>query len=355
MPSSIIADPVGMGEDAANFDCGAAMPPLAISIGDPAGVGPEVIAKAWAIRAAHRLPPFFAIGDRRSIEAVWNGPIVQIARPIDAKAVFDDALPLLQLDEPGEIVPGQPTLAGARVALDSVEMAVGLARSGAVSAIVTGPVAKSQLYSIGFTHPGQTEFIAERCGIAAENVAMMLAGPDLRTVPVTIHRSLASVPRALTTDLILSRARAALRGLQRDFGIASPRLAVAGLNPHAGEGGAMGAEEVEIIQPAVRALQEEGINVVGPLSPDTMFHANARAAYDAAICMYHDQALIPLKTLYFDLGVNVTLGLPVLRTAPDHGTAFSIAGRSEANPRAMIAAIALAGECARMRCGATPV
>lgn len=330
-------------------DCGNDLPPLAVSIGDPAGIGPEVIAKAWAIRAAHRLPPFFAIGDRRSIEAVWDGPIAQIARPGDTKRLFDDALPLLQVDEPGEIIPGQPTLAGARVALDSVEMAVGLARSGAASALVTGPVAKSQLYAIGFAHPGQTEFVAERCGVAAENVAMMMAGPDLRTVPVTIHKALASVPRALTTELILSRARAVVRGLQRDFGIARPRLAIAGLNPHAGEGGAMGREEIDIIQPAIRILQEDGVDIIGPLSPDTMFHSSARTAYDAAICMYHDQALIPLKTLYFDLGVNVTLGLPVLRTAPDHGTAFNIAGRGEANPRAMIAAIALAGECARTR------
>ena len=336
-----------------DFDCGPELPPLAISIGDPAGVGPEVIAKAWAVRAAHRLPPFFAIGDRRSIEAVWDGPIAQIARPSDAKQLFNDALPLLQVDEPGEIIPGAPTLAGARVALDSVEMAVGLARSGAVSGLVTGPVAKAQLYVIGFNYPGQTEFIAERCGIAAENVAMMLTGPDLRTVPVTIHRPLASVPKALTTELILSRGRAVVRGLQRDFGIAAPRLAFAGLNPHAGEGGAMGREEIEIILPAIQTLQEEGVTCIGPLSPDTMFHATARSRYDAAMCMYHDQALIPLKTLYFDMGVNVTLGLPVLRTAPDHGTAFNIAGRAEANPRAMIAAIALAGECARMRCAAT--
>lgn len=337
---------------APDFDCGPELPPLAISIGDPAGVGPEVIAKAWAVRAAHRLPPFFAIGDRRSIEAVWDGPVVQIARPSEAKQLFNDALPLLQVDEPGEIVPGEPTLAGARVALDSVEMAVGLARSGAVSGLVTGPVAKAQLYAIGFNYPGQTEFIAERCGIAAENVAMMLTGPDLRTVPVTIHRPLSSVPKALTTELILSRARAVVRGLQRDFGIAAPRLAFAGLNPHAGEGGAMGREEIDIILPAIKVLQEEGVAAFGPLSPDTMFHASARTRYDAAMCMYHDQALIPLKTLYFDTGVNVTLGLPVLRTAPDHGTAFNIAGRGDANPRAMIAAIALAGDCARMRCAA---
>jgi 4-hydroxythreonine-4-phosphate dehydrogenase len=228
-------------------------------------------------------------------------------------------------------------------------MAVGLARSGAAAGLVTGPVAKSQLYAIGFRHPGQTEFVAERCGVAAENVAMMMVGPDLRTVPVTIHRPLAKVAEGLTSELIVSRARTVARGLARDFGISAPRLAVAGLNPHAGEGGTMGREELDVILPALALLREEGIDVSGPHSPDTMFHAAARAGYDAAICMYHDQALIPLKTLYFDTGVNMTLGLPVLRTSPDHGTAFGIAGKGEANPRAMIAAIALAGQCARAR------
>jgi 4-hydroxythreonine-4-phosphate dehydrogenase len=323
--------------------------PLAVSVGDPAGIGPEVIAKAWAIRDAHRLPPFFAIGDRRSIEAVWNGPIAQITHPSGAGAVFQEALPLVQVDEPDDVVPGVPTPAGARCALDSLEIGVGLTRSGAASGLVTGPVSKAQLYSIGFRHPGQTEFVAERCGIAAENVAMMMVGPDLRTVPVTIHRPLARVVEALTTELIVSRSRTVARGLQRDFGIERPRLAIAGLNPHAGEGGNMGREEIDIIGPAVQILRDEGLDVSGPHSPDTMFHAAARAAYDAAICMYHDQALIPLKTLHFDTGVNMTLGLPVLRTSPDHGTAFGIAGRGEANPRAMIAAILLAGQCARAR------
>jgi 4-hydroxythreonine-4-phosphate dehydrogenase len=328
---------------------GGAVSPLAVSLGDPAGVGPEVIAKAWAVRAAHLLPPFFAIGDRRSLEAVWNGPIAQITHPQDAVQAFGGALPLLQVDDPGEIEPGVPNLAGARCALDSVEMAVGLARSGAVAGLVTGPVAKSQLYAIGFRHPGQTEFVAERCGVAAENVAMMMVGPDLRTVPVTIHRPLAKVAEGLTTELILSRARTVARGLARDFGIPAPRLSVAGLNPHAGEGGTMGREEIDVILPAIQQLRDEGIDVSGPHSPDTMFHAAARAGYDAAICMYHDQALIPLKTLYFDTGVNMTLGLPVLRTSPDHGTAFGIAGKGQANPRAMTAAIALAGQCARTR------
>jgi len=323
--------------------------PLAVSLGDPAGVGPEVVAKAWAIREAHRLHPFFAIGDKRSIEAVWDGPVVQIGHPGEASEVFETALPLLQVDDPGEIIPGTPNLAGARCALDSVELAVGLARAGSASGLVTGPVAKSQLYAIGFTHPGQTEFIAERCGVAAENVAMMLVGPDLRTVPITIHKPFATVVDFLTVELIVSRARVCARGLIRDFGIAEPRLAVAGLNPHAGEGGSLGREEIDIIAPAIAELRAEGLQVMGPMPPDTMFHAAARAHYDAAICMYHDQALIPLKTLYFDTGVNMTLGLPLLRTAPDHGTAFNIAGRGEATPRAMIAAIALAGQCAAAR------
>jgi 4-hydroxythreonine-4-phosphate dehydrogenase len=256
---------------------------------------------------------------------------------------------LLRVDDAGAIVPGQPNLEGARCALDAVEMAVGLARSGAASGLVTAPVAKAQLYAIGFTHPGQTEFIAERCGIAAENVAMMLVGADLRTVPITIHVPIGRVVEALTTDLIISRARAVSRSLVRDFGIPRPRLAVAGLNPHAGEAGQIGREESEVIAPAVAALVAEGIDATGPMPPDTMFHAPAREQYDAAICMYHDQALIPLKTLYFDSGVNMTVGLPVRRTAPDHGTAFGIDGRGVANPRAMIAAIALAGSCARAR------
>ncbi|WP_448582342.1 4-hydroxythreonine-4-phosphate dehydrogenase PdxA [Thermaurantiacus sp.] len=328
------------------------MPPLAVALGDPAGIGPEVIAKAWAMREALGLDPFFAIGDRRSLEAVSSVPVATLTRPQDALGLFDAALPLLQVDDPGEIEPGRPNLAGARCALDSLELAVGLARAGIASGLVTAPVAKSQLYAIGFQHPGQTEFIAERCGVAASNVAMMMVGPDLRTVPVTIHIPLAEVPQALTTDLILARARTTARGLVRDFGIATPRLAIAGLNPHASEGGAMGSEEARIIGPAIVQLQSEGLDVTGPHAPDSLFHAAARPRYDAVICMYHDQALIPLKTLYFDEGVNMTLGLPILRTAPDHGTAFAIAGKDLASPRAMIAAIRLAGQCARLRASA---
>ena len=327
----------------------ASLPPLAVALGDPSGIGPEIVAKAWDARHAEGLPPFFAVGDARSIELVWPGPIVRLSDPAAAAAAFADALPIVEIEDGGPITPGEPNLAGARCSLDALEMAFGLTRSGAAGALVTGPVAKAQLYAIGFSHPGQTEFVAERCGVARENVAMMLAGPTLRTVPVTTHVPLASVRDLLSIDLIVARARAAWRGLVRDFGIERPRLAIAGFNPHAGEGGALGPEEGELIEPAVARLREEGIDVVGPLAADTMFHERARARYDVAICLYHDQALIPLKTLHFDDGVNLTLGLPIVRTAPDHGTAFGIAGQDIANPGAMIAAIRLAGECAARR------
>jgi 4-hydroxythreonine-4-phosphate dehydrogenase len=325
------------------------MTPLAVSLGDPAGIGPEIAAKAWERRFTDRLPPFFVVGDARALEAVWAGPIARITDPAQAVALFPQALPLVSVEDAGAIVPGEPNLAGARCALDSLEYAVGLARSGTAAGVVTGPVAKAQLYDIGFSHPGQTEFIAERCGVAAENVAMMLAGPTLRTVPVTIHVPLAQVPSLLTAELIMARARVTERGLQRDFGIASPRIAVAGLNPHAGEGGAIGREELEIVIPALEQLRAEGMAIEGPLAADTMFHPRARARYDAALCLYHDQALIPIKTLHFDEGVNLTLGLPIVRAAPDHGTAFALAGKGLADPGAFVAAIALAGQCAEHR------
>ena len=255
--------------------------PLAVSIGDPAGIGPEVVAAAWAARVAEGLPPFLAIGDRRALEAVWDGPIITLAAPGDAAAAFDQGLPLVQVDDPGEIVPGDANLAGARCALDSLEIAVGLARNGFAGGIVTGPVSKSQLYAIGFNYPGQTEFVAERCGISASNAVMMLAGPTLRTVPVTVHVALADVPKMLTVELIVAKARVTARALVRDFGIARPRLAFAGLNPHAGESGTLGREDGEIIRPAIEILRAEDIAVHGPLSADSMFHVAARQHYDA--------------------------------------------------------------------------
>lgn len=324
-------------------------PPLAVAMGDPAGIGPEVIAKAWQARDVAGLPPFFAVGDARAIERVWTGPVVRIGSPSEATAAFADALPVLVIEDAGEIIPGVPDAEGARCAFHSLEVAAGLARSGAAAALVTGPVSKRQLYDIGFTHPGQTEFVAERCGIAPENAVMMLAGPSLRVVPLTTHMPLADVAKTLSVELAVSRGRTTARGLQRNFGIENPRLAFAGFNPHAGESGALGREEIDILEPAIQLLRDEGIDATGPFAADTMFHARARANYDAAICGYHDQALIPLKALHFDEGVNMTLGLPIVRTSPDHGTAFPIAGKDQAVPGAMIAAISMAAEAARVR------
>src|SRR5579884_1339168 len=323
--------------------------PLAVSLGDPAGIGPEVIAKCWDNRDSFALPPFVAIGDPRSLAAIWDGPIELVEDPRQADTAFDYGLPLIQLNAPQADVPGHPSVAGAHTSLDSLEIAVGLARSGSASAVVTGPVAKEQLYAIGFQHPGQTEFVAERCGVASSNVVMMLAGPTLRTVPVTTHLPLSEVPGNLSAALIESRGRAALRGLQRNFGIADPRLAVSALNPHAGEGGQLGREEIDLIEPAIAALAAEGWRVTGPHPADTMFHDRARANYDAALCMYHDQALIPIKALHFEEAVNITLGLPIVRTAPDHGTAFDIAGQDRADARPMAAAIRMAAESAALR------
>lgn len=323
--------------------------PLAVAMGDPAGVGPEILAKAWAAREARGMPPFVAVGDARAVERVWPGPVAVVDSFAAGAERFDEALPVLQVEDAGEIVPGTPDVEGARCALHSLELAVGLVRSGAARGLVTGPVSKAQLYAIGFDYPGQTEFVAERCGIAGENVVMLLAGPTLRVVPITTHVPLASVSGLLSVELVVAKARATARGLTRNFGIAAPRLAFAGLNPHAGEGGAIGREEIDILEPAIAQLRAEGIDATGPFAADTMFHARARERYDVALCCYHDQALVPLKTLHFDDGVNMTLGLPIVRTAPDHGTAFGIAGRDAANPGATIAAIAMAGEAADRR------
>lgn len=316
--------------------------PLAISVGDPAGIGPEIIGKAWEARNREKLPPFFAIGDVGCFAPHWNGPVVKIDNPADSFAHFDSALPVIEVHSCISVKPGEPDLDGAHCAYQALEMAIGFARAGSAAALVTGPVSKTQLYAVGFTHPGQTEFIAERCGVSKNNAVMMLAGPDLRVVPMTTHIPLASVASKLDGRLIRQRLRATAKGLQRNFGIEKPRLAVAGFNPHAGESGNMGREEIDIFGPAIAQIRSEGFDVVGPLSADTMFHAEARSHYDAALCAYHDQALIPLKTLYFHDAVNITLGLPVVRTSPDHGTAFGIAGQNIAMPHSMIAAIKMA-------------
>jgi 4-hydroxythreonine-4-phosphate dehydrogenase len=327
--------------------------PLAVSIGDPAGVGPELLAEAWARRSEEGLTPFFAVGGATILAAaaVQRGidvPVESIADPADAAKVFFRALPVLDLAD-GAYRPGAPDRDGAALALASLTQAARLAVSGASSGLVTGPIAKARLAEVGFRHPGQTEFVAEASGVVPKDAVMMLAGPSLRTVPLTVHLALAEVPQALNVELIRRRCSIVARALQRDFGLANPRLAIAALNPHAGEDGRFGDEEARIIAPAIAALQAEGITVTGPHPADALFAPHARGGYDVALCMYHDQALIPLKTLDFDNGVNVTLGLPVIRTSPDHGTAFAIAGKRQANPGATIAAIRMASECAARR------
>lgn len=330
--------------------------PLAVSLGDPAGVGPELICEAWARREEERLPSFFACDGSAVLRqaAETRGldvPIELVANVTEAAATFPRALPVLgNLDASYE--PSAPEPDGARLALASLGRAGGLAVAREASALVTGPIAKSLLAEVGFAFPGQTEFVAYACGVAAQDAVMMLAGPQLRTVPLTVHCPLSEVPGRLSVQLILERSRIVARALRSDFGIAAPRLAICGLNPHAGESGRMGREEIEIVEPAIAALRAEGIDASGPHPADTLFAPRKRETYDVAIAMYHDQALVPLKTLDFDQGVNVTLGLPVVRTSPDHGTAFDIAGKGLADPGAMIAAIRMAGEIAARRAAA---
>ncbi|MCI1143367.1 4-hydroxythreonine-4-phosphate dehydrogenase PdxA [Sphingomonas sp. WKB10] len=301
------------------------------------------------VRTLRSLPPFAMVGDAGAVARVWDGPIEVIDDIAEAAVVFDRALPVLAVEPAGDVVPGSATISGARAALSALECAIALAQRGAAKALVTGPVSKAQLYGIGFNQPGQTEFVAERCGVAAEDAVMMLAGPSLRVVPLTAHVPLAAVPSLLSIDLLVTKARTTATALRRDFGIAAPRLAFAGVNPHAGESGTIGREEIDILEPAIAQLRAEGIDATGPFAADTLFHARARKHYDAALCCYHDQALVPIKTLHFDEGVNMTLGLPIVRTSPDHGTAFNLAGSDRAHPGAMIAAIAMAGQAADRR------
>ena len=320
--------------------------PIAMTLGDPAGIGPELILRAWLARDADA--PFFALADASSLEALakrlgLNVPI-EVVEPDKATAAFANALPVAPLKNSADATPGRPSPAFAAATLESIERAVGYARTGAARAVVTNPIAKKTLYEAGFRHPGHTEYLgalAREWGAEATPV-MMIWSQTLAVVPVTIHIPLVEVPRALTRALIVTTARVVAREMKARFGLASPRLALAGLNPHAGEGGAMGREEIDTIIPAVAELKAEGLDIVGPLPADTMFHPAARARYDVALTMYHDQGLIPAKTLAFDDGVNVTLGLPFVRTSPDHGTAFDIAGRGIANPSSLIAALKLA-------------
>ncbi|MBJ7502087.1 MAG: 4-hydroxythreonine-4-phosphate dehydrogenase PdxA [Sphingopyxis sp.] len=323
--------------------------PIAVTMGDPAGVGPEVTARAWAARRENHLPPFVAIGDIAAIEAVWDGPVARVGDMDEVGRAFDTALPVWHLEDSGPLIPGQPTPAGATCALHALETGIGLTRNQASSALVTGSVSKYALHGIGYTHPGQTEFIAERCGVTATNAVMVLAGPSLRVVPLTVHIPLAEVPERLTSELIVAKARIVARGLRRDFGIETPRLALAGLNPHAGESGQLGSEEERVMAPAIAQLAEDGIIVDGPVAADALFAPGIRDQYDALLCGYHDQALAPFKALHFHDGVNLTLGLPIIRTSPDHGTAFNIAGTGRADPGPTIAAIAMAARMAAAR------
>ncbi len=327
--------------------------PLAVSLGDPAGVGPELLAEAWTRRTAEDLPPFFVAGGSQLLIAAARTrgialPVAEIYHPAEALDCFDAALPVLAGPD-GDYSPGAPSRAGAELAMASLCEAARLTVEGEADALVTGPIAKARLAEVGFNHPGQTEFVAEACGVHPGDAVMMLTGPTLRTVPLTVHIALSVVPAALSEALIERKGRIVAMALMRDFGIASPRIAVAALNPHAGEEGRMGDEEVRLILPAIERLRAEGIAITGPHPADALFAPRARQGFDVALCMYHDQALIPLKALDFDEGVNITLGLPIIRTSPDHGTAFAIAGTGQAHAGATIAAIRMAGQCAQRR------
>lgn len=319
--------------------------PLAVTMGDPAGIGGEIATGAWhALRAGAR--PFLLIADP-DWAVRCGAPIRIIDDPSRAAEVFAGAIPVLALRIAVPAIPGTPDPRNAQAVIQSIEMATRMALDGGVGGVVTNPIAKSVLYEAGFAHPGHTEFLGALTGSATP--VMMLAAASLRVVPVTVHVSLRRAIETLSTDAIITAGRITAAALERDFGIANPRLAVAGLNPHAGESGAMGDEETTIIAPAIAGLRELGIAAFGPLPPDSMFTPAARAGYDAALCMYHDQALIPLKTIDMETGVNVTLGLPIIRTSPDHGTAFDIAGKGIARPGSLIAALRLAALMADAR------
>ncbi|HWE46387.1 MAG TPA: 4-hydroxythreonine-4-phosphate dehydrogenase PdxA [Caulobacteraceae bacterium] len=332
--------------------------PLAVTLGDPAGVGPEIIVKAWSkLRASG--PRFVVVGDADSLNAAFPTGAVgceRVADPKDALRLFPNILPVYEPPHPHAIT--QPTAEAARAAsvVTWIEAAVDCALKGDVSGVVTAPISKAVLYKAGFKFPGHTEFLADLTADAphagARGPVMMLVAKDLRCSLVTIHSPLRDVADEITTDKVVHTALVTAEALKRDFGIAKPRLALAALNPHAGEGGAMGREEIDVLAPAVRELRAMNVEISDPKPADTMFHDAARKGYDAAICLYHDQALIPIKTLDFWGGVNVTLGLPIVRTSPDHGTGFDIAGKGIANPDSLISAIRRGAEIAARRAAA---
>jgi 4-hydroxythreonine-4-phosphate dehydrogenase len=322
---------------------------LALTLGEPAGIGPDIALAAWQRRQELALPPFYLLADpdflRRRAEHIGSVAALAVVTPAEAETAFRTALPVVDIGVRITAEPGQPDATSAPAALTAIRRAVADVRAGHAAAVVTNPVAKSILYRAGFADPGHTEFLAklaeESTGIRVRPV-MLLWSPELAVVPVTIHLPLKDVFAALTTDLIVETCRIVAHDMRTRFGIARPRLAIAGLNPHAGEQGTLGAEDLDIVRPAVDRLLADGIDARGPLSADSMFHRAARDTYDVAIAMYHDQALIPIKTLAFEHAVNATLGLPFVRTSPDHGTAFDIAGTGRADPSSLIAAIELA-------------
>lgn len=332
--------------------------PLALSMGEPAGIGPDLILAAWSLKGAVDVPPFVAIADpevltQRARKLGVAVPLAVVDRAAFADADFGHALPVLPVKAADPAVCGTPAPLNANAVTRAIALGVELCRSGEAAAIVTAPIHKAALAAGGFRHPGHTEYLGELAGPGRTPI-MMLAGTGLRVVPLTVHCALKDVPERLKAAPLAETARAVLRALARDFGIAKPRLAVSGLNPHAGEDGLMGTEEETLIAPAIAELRAEGFDVVGPLPADTMFHAEARETYDAALCMYHDQALIPLKTLDFHGGVNITLNLPFVRTSPDHGTALALAGTGKARPDSLIAALRAAQTMAQLRAKATP-
>lgn len=334
----------------AHRDTSAALP-LALTMGEPSGIGLDITLSAWNAREQHALPPFCFYGDGKALAERaralgCDAPIVPVSRADEAAAHFHHAIPVRAIPVAATVVAGAPDPLNAHAVITAIETAVSDVKAGYAAAVVTNPISKAVLYEAGFNHPGHTEFLAS---LAARywpgkdyHPVMMLSGKDLKVVPLTIHIPLSEVPRRITRPLIEETVRIVAAALTRDFAISRPRIAVAGLNPHAGEDGTMGREDIDIIAPALAALRIEGLDLVGPLPADTMFHDAARARYDAAICMYHDQALIPVKTLAFDEGVNTTLGLPFARTSPDHGTALSLAATGKASALSLIQAIKLA-------------
>ncbi|RCL01724.1 MAG: 4-hydroxythreonine-4-phosphate dehydrogenase [Candidatus Tokpelaia sp. JSC085] len=322
------------------------MLPLVLSSGDPSGIGLEIICKAWQRRASHCLPPFFILADPEVVQAraVSLGLDVPLHKTneSDLAAHFDNALPVLPLNSRQSNTPGYPLTTNAAGTVEAIERAIHLVINGLAGAIVTCPIAKKNLYEAGFQYPGHTEFLAhlaQKITGKRTKPVMMFVGPDLKTVPITVHIALRHVPEALDIGFIIEVARITVSDLRKKFGIVKPRLFIAGLNPHAGEDGTMGQEENVIIRPAINLLRKKGIDIQGPFPADTLFHIRARKTYDAVLCMYHDQALIPIKTIGFDNTVNVTLGLPFIRTSPAHGTAFDIAQKGIASPKSLIAAL----------------